>query len=609
MVDLSEPVGVRAANGEIRAVPTVPWRVFGPGHTEYVADFTDRQIAGLFVVLAAITSIPIVLYPWPPLTDYINHLSRMHIIATAGTDPDLTRFYEVNWQIIPNLMMDLVVPLLERVVNIYVAGQIYTIASFILILSGTLALNRQLFGHWSVLPLIAFPLLYNNVFLVGTMNYVFGIGLALWALVAWAWLRERNILLRLAVSTAFVLGLFFCHLFSVGLYGLGLLAFEIHRLLVIYSSRPRLAGFAGIRQSLAPLFDFVAAGLAFLPVLPLLMMSPTWGLRGSFTWEFPGKLDGLVYVIEVYSHFAAFLLTGIVAFAAGWGMRHRALQFHSFGWVLLILGAIVYLAMPRIIFETYMADQRLPISLAFTVIACAHLNLRHDYVRRGFATVLVLLLAIRVFEVQTVWSDVGRTTASFRDSVRLIEPGSKVLVAYADADAGDDPKDQGLVHAACFAIIERSALVTTAFTVVGKQILQVREQYRARVDREDGTPPSVTQLLQVAERPDEGVGNYWGTWISDYDYVYVLFTDSEYENPEPARLTAIYAGERFALFRIKPAQPVETRTAQASGDGQVAPPTGEAAPPIVEIESAEPQVADRRGPLPRPNAGDLLPPP
>ena len=114
--------------------------------------------------------------------------------------------------------------------NVFVAGQIYTIASFVLIMSGTLALNRRLYGHWSVLPLIAFPLLYNNVFLVGTMNYVFGIGLSLWALVVWIWLRERNIMLRLAVSTLFVLALFFCHLFSVGLYGLGLLAFELNRL-------------------------------------------------------------------------------------------------------------------------------------------------------------------------------------------------------------------------------------------------------------------------------------------------------------------------------------------------------------------------------------------
>jgi len=486
------------------------------------------------------------------------------------------------------------VPLLERVMNIYLAGQVYTIASFVLILSGTLTLNRRLFGHWSILPLIAFPLLYNNVFLVGTMNYIFGMGLALWALVAWIWLRERNVVLRLAVSAAFVVGLFFCHLFSVGLYGVGLLAFEIHRLIVIYASQPRERVTDLIRlRSLPPLLDFVATGLPFLPVLPLLMMSPTWDLRGSFTWELTGKLDGLLFVVEVYSHFAGVLLTGIVTFAAGWGMRHRALQFHSFGWVLLILGALIYLAMPRVIFETYMADQRLPISVAFTIIACAHLNLRHDYVRRGFATVLVLLLAIRVFEVQTVWSEIGASTTSFRDSVRLIERGSKVLVAYADADAGDDPKDLGLVHAACIAIIERSALVTTAFTVVGKQILQVREPYRGRVDSEDGTPPSITQLLQVADGSEDGDGSYWSTWTTDYDYVYVLFTDSEYDNPDPERLTSVYTGERFALFKIKP-KPIAAP--QTVADRDMPAPAADAA-----------QTAETRAPLPPTATAEALP--
>jgi hypothetical protein len=224
--------------------------------------------------------------------------------------------------------------------------------------------------------------------------------------------------------------------------------------------------------------------------------------------------------------------------------------------------------MPRIIFETYMADQRLPISLAFMVIACAHLNLGHDYVRRGFATVLVLLLAIRVFEVQTVWSDASKTIVAFRDSVRLIDRGSKILVAYADPDAGDDTKDLVLVHAACSAIIERSALVTTAFTVKGKQILEVREPYRDRVDRLDGTPPSVAQLLQVAEEgpQQDGADNYWNKWTTDYDYVYVLFTDSSgYENPDPTRLTALYTGERFALFRINP---VDTQPGPKVADGR-----------------------------------------
>jgi hypothetical protein len=561
MVDISEPVGVRTASLEQPAAVTR--RGIGFSELLRTVDFTDRQIAALFVVLTAITVIPVVLYPWPPLSDYINHLSRMHIIATAGSDPELSKFYDVNWQIIPNLMMDIIVPPLQRLMSVYAAGQIYTIVSFVLIMSGTLALNRQLFGRWSLLPLIAFPLLYNNVFLVGTMNYIFGMGLALWAMTAWVRLREHHLVIRLAVSLLFVLALFFCHLFAVGVYGLGLLAFETSRVIEQYRDRPsRTTG-----AKLWSIADLVATGLPFLPVLPLLMMSATWGLRGSFSWELSGKLDGLLFVIEVYSHFAAVLLTGIVAFAAGFGLRHRALQFHSTGWALLIIGGITYFVMPRIIFETYMADQRLPISLAFMVIACAHLNLGHEYVRRGFATVLVLLLAIRVFEVQVVWSDASKTIVAFRDSVRLIDRGSKILVAYADPDAGDDPRDLVLVHAACSAIIERSALVTTAFTVKGKQILEVREPYRDRVDRLDGTPPSVAQLMQIVEEGSQqgGGDNYWSKWTTDYDYVYVLFTEPGYENPDPTRLTALYTGERFALFRIAP---VDTQPGPKVADGR-----------------------------------------
>src|SRR5262249_47004184 len=209
MVDVGQFLGLRAAK---RAGPSAP----APDRLGIFAAETDpipqqavrfsaRQIAALFMTLAAIASIPILLYPWPPLSDYINHLARMHVIATVSDDRDLALFYQIEWQVIPNLMMDLIVPVLQRVMNVYLAGQASTIITFVLILSGTLALNRQLYRHWSVLPLIAFPLLYNNVFLVGTMNYLFGIGLALWTLTSWVALRERALALRLAVSTLFVL--------------------------------------------------------------------------------------------------------------------------------------------------------------------------------------------------------------------------------------------------------------------------------------------------------------------------------------------------------------------------------------------------------------------
>jgi len=540
-------------------------QLHAPAAEDRARAFSGSRIAVLCVILTAIAAIPIILHPWPPISDYINHLARMYVIATANSDPDLARFYEVDWQLIPNLMMDLIVPLLARVMNIYLAGQIYTIGCFALILSGTVALHRQLYGRWSALPLIAAPLLYNNVFLVGTMNYVFGIGLALWAMVAWIRLRESSALLRLSVSTLFVLALYLCHLFAVGVYGLALLAYELRRLWVEYGRLRALDPARPPAAVLAPLMvDFVACGLPFLPVLPMLMMSPTWGLRQTVTWELPGKFDGLTYVIEVYSHGAAFVFVAAIAFAIGWTTRHRALSFHSFGLLLLALGAVAYVLLPRVLFETYMADTRLPISLAFMLIACIDLDFKDQVVRRGFAAVLIMMLAMRVAEVENIWAGLSVQTDSFRQSVQLIDRGSKVLVAYADPDGGDTSTDLGLVHADCLAIIERSALVTTAFTVVGKQIMHARPEYRERVDNVDGTPPLINDLVRLTKSPDATSrptrrqdatsDNYWKGWTKDYDYLYVLFVDDGFQNPDPTHLTELFVGERFVLYRIDSSQ-------------------------------------------------------
>jgi hypothetical protein len=386
------------------------------------------------------------------------------------------------------------------------------------------------------------------------MNYVFGIGLALWGLAAWIVLRERFWAIRLVVSALFVLALFFCHLFDVGVYGLGLLAIELTRL---WMTRGRL---------LAPrLVDFVATGVPFLPVLPLLLKSPTWALAGEFYWEKLGKIDGLVYVVEVYSDIVAFLLIAGVAAGAIWAARHRLLQLHPLGWAILGVGTVIYIAMPHMLFDTFMADQRLPIALAFMVIACVHLQMRHRMVRRGFLALLLMLLVVRVIEVDVAWADLSGNTMEFRDSVKRIKRGASVLVAYGDKAAGDDVSDLGLVHAACLAMIERSALVTTAFTVRGKQVMHVRAEYSDRVDNEDGNPPSIEQLVVAREHPEEVADKYWRKWQESFDYVYVLFADEDTVNPAPDLLKLVYEGDRFQLYRISKAADAANTKERFSG--------------------------------------------
>jgi len=514
---------------EISVQPPTRFRTHG---------FSAPQVAVLFAAFTLLISIPIWTHPLPPLSDYVNHLARMHVIATLSKNPQLARFYELDWDVIPNLTMDLIVPVLARFMNVYVAGQVFIVSMFALIISGVLALNRALIGRWSVFPLVAFPLVYNYVFLVGLMNYMFGIGVALWALAGWIALRERTWPLRFVLSTVCVVALFFCHLSALGVYGVGLLAFEVSRLW---------------QQRLEPwprrILDFVASGLPFLAAAPLLDVSPTMQLVGTTYWEQRGKIDGLMYVISDYSDIAAFALIAVMAASIIWSVRHRVLRFHPVAISLLLVSAAVYIALPRIMFDTYMTDQRVPIGIAYMLFACGDLELRRRLVRRAFMVVLIVIIAARLIEIDFNWSQLSDSTSELRSSVRRIAPGSKVFVAYADRSLGEDVRDLGLVHAACIATIERSALVTTLFTVEGKQVLHVRPEFRNYADLRDGTPPAVAQLIQAADHPLPWMPAFWLNW-TQFDYLYVLFTEDDAPNPDPSRLKLLDDGDRFQLYRI-----------------------------------------------------------
>ena len=500
--------------------------------------FSAPQIGVLFAAFTLLISIPIWTHPLPPLSDYVNHLARMHVIATLAKNPQLAHFYEIDWQVIPNLTMDLIVPLLARFMNVYLAGQVFIVGMFALIISGVLALNRALIGRWSVFPLFAFPLLYNYVFLVGLMNYIFGIGIALWALAGWIALRERAWPARFALSTVCVLTLFFCHLSALGIYGIGVLSFEISRL---WERR--------LEPWPARIVDFVASGLPFLAAAPLLRASPTMQLVGATYWEQRGKIDGLMYVISDYSDIAAFALIAVMVASIVWGIRHRVLRFHPLVFTLIVVGAAVYISLPRIMFDTYMTDQRVPLGVAFMMFACGDLELRRRLVRRAFMIVLIVMITARLIEIDYNWSQLSDSTSEFRSSVRRIAPGSKVFVAYADRALGEDVRDLGLVHAASIATIERNALVTTLFTVEGKQVLHVRPEFHDYADLRDGTPPSTAQLIVAADRPAPNTPKFWLNWTK-FDYLYILFTEDEAPNPDPARLKLIADGDRFQLYKI-----------------------------------------------------------
>lgn len=233
---------------------------------------------------------------------------------------------------------------------------------------------------------------------------------------------------------------------------------------------------------------------------------------------------------------------------------------HPLGWTVLAMGALIYIAMPRELFGSHLADQRLPIGLAFLLGACVQADLPTPRARAAFITLLVALTAFRVIEMQTVWDRLAPATDAFHRSVNAIARGARVLVTYGDHAPVRTNEDLGLMHAASLATIERSALVTTGFSVPGKHILRVREPFRKLVDSHDGRPPSAAWLRMADGPVDESDRYFWSQWPERFDYVYVVFATLEEPNPDAARLRLVLDGPGFRLYRVieKTDRPVST---------------------------------------------------
>src|SRR4051812_18845983 len=108
------------------------------------SEFPGWQVFIMFLLFLLLISIPVWTHLLPPLSDYVNHLARMQVIANIDKNPNYAKFYEIDWAIIPNLTMDLAVPWFTRFVSVYWAGKIFMVTMFAVMGSGVLMLNRVL---------------------------------------------------------------------------------------------------------------------------------------------------------------------------------------------------------------------------------------------------------------------------------------------------------------------------------------------------------------------------------------------------------------------------------------------------------------------------------
>ena len=197
----------------------------------------------------------------PPLVDYPDHLARIWVLLHAQDIPALGSNYVVDWRLLPNLAVDLVLPLIAHVLPLEAAGRLFIALTMASLVLGSIALQRVLHGRVGLWPLASLLFVYNSVLYWGFVNFLFTLGLAILAFAAWIASERWPAWRRVAVFVLPASLLFVFHLFGFGVYGLLVAAYEFGRWL------PQRRSTRALVAALISLAQFVPAGVMWLATL------------------------------------------------------------------------------------------------------------------------------------------------------------------------------------------------------------------------------------------------------------------------------------------------------------------------------------------------------
>ena len=505
-----------------------------------------------YVVLGAFTLSPLLWATVPPLVDYPDHLARMWVLLHAKGIPALASNYVVDWRLLPNLAMDLVVPALAQLMPLEAAGRVFIALIMLGLVLATALLHRALHGRVGLLPLASLLFVYNLVLYWGFVNFLFTMVLALLTFSAWVASERRHPLWRAVVFAPPAAVLLICHLFGFGIYGLLLASYELGK---------RRWGLRDMGKTALLMVQFIPAALLLL----LMMGNGAPGYTrysldsklvaafapASFGW--PVQLDWAVLLLAIFFLLYATRAVGVrLAPAMRWPI------------MVMVIAAVL---MPVWLSGSWGADMRLPVTLPFVVLA----SLRFDGARRApvacFALIALALLGARIWAVSANWRDADRRFAEFRAASQSITEGARLLVvetplAPQESSIDGVPRflarreDMDFWHMPTLAIIDRSVCVPYFFTGWAPVRANPRNADVARTQSRLMTPADLVESASpdwrppAADWPDHmGEMPYWRRWPEKFDFV--LWIDfARRPAPLPDKLQLVASGSFFQIYRV-----------------------------------------------------------
>ncbi|MGC6401523.1 hypothetical protein ACNI3Q_13200 [Sphingomonas sp. FW199] len=499
------------------------------------AGILNRRWFAIAVILLA--AVPLLWPELPPLTDLPGHVGRYRVMTADGTGP-LSRFFTFEWRWVGNLGMDAMVAALASLLGLEPAVK----ATVILIQCGSvaaiLALSRQVHGRVTPFVLFAVPLVYNQPFHFGFLNYCMAMGLALAGLSLWLRLgRQKRYRLRAALAVPFSFLVWTAHI--VGWGSLCLLAFGA----AVAERADRREGMAE-RLIRAALSCFALAG----PIVLMLLNAGSGGGTIERFFNLVIKARGLASIMRdqwIWVDLPSTLLVVLIVYAA---VRGRLGRLHPVAaWMSGVMAAAV-LAMPFMVMGSAYADVRLlPYAMIVALVGIAPAPTDSDNRMRAYLLVGMAFCLIRLAATTVSLIVVDQGWQRETGAIEALPRGARVMAMVA-RDCDEPWGVSRLIHLPGLAMARRDAFVNSQWPMLGAPLMRFRNPRPGYFDADPSQivlrvrcpdlPANMTQSQSLATFPRERFTHLWLIRPHPVD-------------PEQLRgMTLIWSNGDSKLFRI-----------------------------------------------------------
>lgn len=415
----------------------------------------------VFTLLAALTLWPFIANEYPGMSDYANHLARLHLLTGHAVE-GWQKYYSVDHALIPNLALDVIAGALVKLgLSPELALRIFTAVTNLILVFGVATISWVVNKRPPWLTLLIFPLAFNRYYVWGFLNYFFAVGLSLLLFAFYIYSKKFEKKYKLTselITSLMLMIILLSHLMG---YAIALLCIGVYELRFILLGKDWLE-----RLKMLTRCSLVVVPSLFIYVF--LCEHSTTKYPIVYQDVFQSKMSGLL------SPFLSYQLKLIPLYVAGlflslWfalSSKTRTLRenfiraFPNYtGFVPLAL-FVVFLIAPSAMMNSYFLDKRL-----FTVVIYLALGLMVYQVNTGRAslmiTIVFILHAAKVFEVNQIWAEQSKGMKEIIKALDSVKIGSKIeSYNFTDDELMPLPP---LQHAVSAAIYKRATFVPTVF--------------------------------------------------------------------------------------------------------------------------------------------------